>query len=83
MDEHAHHRARLTSGVGAQTLRAQTVRPSRRQVNFVKGDDYVRASEPAIADWKAKVGRTGIDGDKLIAAAKELVAKYTNRAHNN
>jgi TRAP-type transport system periplasmic protein len=56
------------------------------EVNFVKGDDYeawVRASEPAIADWKAKAGRAGIDGDKLIVAAKELVAKYTNRAHNN
>jgi TRAP-type transport system periplasmic protein len=55
-------------------------------VTFVKGDDYeawVRASEPAIQDWKAKVGRAGIDGDKLFTAAKELVAKYTDRSHNN
>jgi TRAP-type transport system periplasmic protein len=55
-------------------------------VTFVKGDDYeawVRASEPAIQDWKAKVGHAGIDGDKLIAAAKELVAKYTDWSHNN
>jgi TRAP-type transport system periplasmic protein len=55
-------------------------------VTFVKGDDYeawVRASEPAIQDWKAKVSRSGIDGDKLIAAAKELVEKYTDWSHNN
>jgi TRAP-type transport system periplasmic protein len=55
-------------------------------VTFVKRDDYeawVRASEPAIQDWKAKVGRAGIDGDKLFAAAKELVVKYTDWSHNN
>jgi TRAP-type C4-dicarboxylate transport system substrate-binding protein len=54
-------------------------------VAFVKADDYeawVRASDPAIQDWKAKVGRAGIDGDKLIAAARGLVAKYTNWSHN-
>jgi hypothetical protein len=74
MDERAHHRTRLMSAVGAQTLRAQTVRPfaaAGGEVNFLKGDGYeawVRANEPAIAHWKAKVGRTGIDGDKLIAA---------------
>jgi TRAP-type C4-dicarboxylate transport system substrate-binding protein len=54
-------------------------------VTFVKADDYeawVRAGDPAIQDWKAKVGRAGIDGDKLIAAAKELVAKYTNWSYN-
>jgi TRAP-type C4-dicarboxylate transport system substrate-binding protein len=56
------------------------------EVTFVKGDDYdawVRASEPAIERWKAKVGRAGIDGTRLIAAAKELVAKYTARARND
>jgi TRAP-type C4-dicarboxylate transport system substrate-binding protein len=55
------------------------------EVTFVKGKDYdawVRASEPAIHDWKARVGRAGIDGDKLVAAAKQLVAKYTDRVHN-
>ncbi len=55
-------------------------------VTFVKGDDYeawVRASDPAVADWKARVGRAGIDGDRLFAAAKELVTKYTDRSHNN
>jgi TRAP-type C4-dicarboxylate transport system substrate-binding protein len=55
-------------------------------ITFVKGDDYeawVRASQPAIQQWKAKVARAGIDGDNLIAAAKELVAKYTDRSHNN
>jgi TRAP-type C4-dicarboxylate transport system substrate-binding protein len=49
-------------------------------VTFVKNDDYaawVRASERASEAWKAKVGRAGIDGAKLIAAARELVAKYT------
>lgn len=44
---------------------------------------WVRASEPPIEDWKTKVGRAGIDGGKLIDAAKELVAKYTDRAHND
>ena len=39
--------------------------------------------EPVIEKWKAKVGRTGIDGAKLIAAARELVAKYTERARND
>jgi TRAP-type C4-dicarboxylate transport system substrate-binding protein len=56
-----------------------------RDVTFVKGGDYeawVRASEPAFAFWKANAGRAGIDGEKLITAAKELVAKYTNRALN-
>jgi TRAP-type C4-dicarboxylate transport system substrate-binding protein len=55
------------------------------EVTFVKGDDYeawVRASEPAVEVWKANVARAGIDGDKLIAAAKELIAKYTARARN-
>jgi TRAP-type C4-dicarboxylate transport system substrate-binding protein len=55
-------------------------------VTFVKGDNYeawVRASEPAIQAWKTKADRAGIDGDKLIAAARELVAKYTARSHNN
>jgi TRAP-type C4-dicarboxylate transport system substrate-binding protein len=54
-------------------------------VTFVKGDNYeawVRASEPAVELWKANVGRVGIDGEKLITAAKELVEKYTNRALN-
>ena len=55
-------------------------------VTFVKNADYeawVRASEPAIAAWKEGIGRrTGIDGDKLIGAAKELIAKYTARERN-
>jgi TRAP-type C4-dicarboxylate transport system substrate-binding protein len=56
------------------------------EVTFVRGEDYedwVKASEPAIESWKARVGRIGIDGDKLIAVARELVAKYTARAHND
>jgi TRAP-type transport system periplasmic protein len=55
-------------------------------VTFVKNDDYdawVEASQTVNEAWKAKVGRAGIDGDKLIAAAKELVAKYTERARHN
>jgi TRAP-type C4-dicarboxylate transport system substrate-binding protein len=55
------------------------------EVTFVRGADYeawVRASEPAVQFWKEKVARTGVDGDKLIAAAKELVAKYTDRVYN-
>jgi TRAP-type C4-dicarboxylate transport system substrate-binding protein len=55
------------------------------EVTFVKGANYdawVRASEPAIQFWKEKVGRAGINGDKLITAATELVAKYTARPHN-
>jgi TRAP-type transport system periplasmic protein len=55
-------------------------------VTFVKNDDYdawVEASQTVNEAWKAKVGRAGIDGGKLIAAAKELVAKYTERARYN
>jgi TRAP-type C4-dicarboxylate transport system substrate-binding protein len=56
------------------------------EVTFVKNDDYeawVDASAPAIEAWKAKVARVGIDGARLIAAARDLVAKYTDRAYNN
>ena len=56
------------------------------EVTFVKNQDYeawVQATEPVIERWKAKVGRTGIDGAKLIAAARTLVAKYTERARND
>jgi TRAP-type C4-dicarboxylate transport system substrate-binding protein len=48
-------------------------------VTFVKNNDYeawVRASQPAIDSWVAKVGRAGIDGHKLVASARALVAKY-------
>jgi hypothetical protein len=49
-------------------------------VTFVKNDDYAawqQASRSANDAWVAKVGRLGIDGTKLVAAAKALVAKYT------
>jgi TRAP-type C4-dicarboxylate transport system substrate-binding protein len=49
-------------------------------VTFVKNDDYAawqQASRSANDAWVAKVGRLGIDGTKLVVAAKELVAKYT------
>ena len=52
-------------------------------VTFIKNDDYeawVQASQPVNETWVAKVGRAGIDGARLIAAAKELIAKYTMRA---
>jgi TRAP-type C4-dicarboxylate transport system substrate-binding protein len=52
-------------------------------VTFVKNEDYeewVKASQPAIESWMAKVGRTGIDGAKLISSAKHLVAKYAMMA---
>lgn len=48
-------------------------------VSFVKNDDYeewVQASQPTIDGWIAKVGRDGMDGSKLLASARELVAKY-------
>jgi TRAP-type C4-dicarboxylate transport system substrate-binding protein len=55
-------------------------------VTFVKNDDYeawVRASEPAIAAWKEQVSRrAAVDADKLIAAARALVEKYTGLAHD-
>jgi TRAP-type C4-dicarboxylate transport system substrate-binding protein len=52
-------------------------------VTFVKNEDYeewVQASQPAIDSWVTKVGRAGIDGTKLIASARELVAKYAMQA---
>lgn len=52
-------------------------------VTFVKNKDYeewVRASEAAIESWIARVGRAGIDGAKLVASARHLVAKYAMRA---
>lgn len=48
-------------------------------VSFVKNEDYeewVSASQPTIDGWVAKVRRDGIDGGKLLASARELVAKY-------
>jgi TRAP-type C4-dicarboxylate transport system substrate-binding protein len=54
-------------------------------VTFVKNEDYeawVAASQPAIETWKAKMGKAGIDGAGLIAAANDLVAKYTARSRN-
>jgi TRAP-type C4-dicarboxylate transport system substrate-binding protein len=57
------------------------------EVSFVKNADYdawVRASEPAIQTWKERAGRrAGIEPEKLIAAARELVAKYSARARND
>jgi TRAP-type C4-dicarboxylate transport system substrate-binding protein len=55
------------------------------EFTFVKGEAYeawVEASRPAIEGWKAQVGRDGIDGDKLIAAAQALIVKYTARKYN-
>ena len=53
-------------------------------VTFVKNDDYDAGQAATVNEaWKAKLGRAGIDGGKLIAAAKELVAKYTERARHN
>jgi TRAP-type C4-dicarboxylate transport system substrate-binding protein len=55
------------------------------EFTFVKGQAYeawVEASQPAIESWKAQVGREGIDGSKLIAAAQALIAKYTARKYN-
>jgi len=55
-------------------------------VTFVKNEDYdawVEATRSVNEAWQAKVGRVGIDGAKLIAAAKELVAKYTARARHD
>jgi TRAP-type transport system periplasmic protein len=52
-------------------------------VTFVKNDDYeawVEASQSVNETWVAKVGRAGIDGARLIGAAKALIAKYTMRA---
>jgi TRAP-type C4-dicarboxylate transport system substrate-binding protein len=52
-------------------------------VTFVRNDDYeawVQATQSVNEIWKAKVARAGIDGAKLIAAAQELVAKYTMQA---
>jgi TRAP-type C4-dicarboxylate transport system substrate-binding protein len=54
-------------------------------VTFVKNEDYeawVKASQSAIDSWVAKVGRTGIDGTKLISSARELVAKYAMLARD-
>lgn len=50
---------------------------------FVKNEHYeewVQASQPAIDSWAAKVGRAGIDGAKLVSAAKQLVAKHAMMA---
>ena len=55
-------------------------------VTFIKGADYdawVEATQSVNEAWRAKAGRIGIDGAKLIAAAKELVAKYTERARHD
>jgi TRAP-type C4-dicarboxylate transport system substrate-binding protein len=52
-------------------------------VTFVKNEHYeewVQASQSAIESWVGKAGRAGIDGAKLIAAAKQLVAKYAMMA---
>jgi hypothetical protein len=35
---------------------------------------WVKASEPAVEGWKAKTARAAIDGEAVIAAAKDLVA---------
>jgi TRAP-type transport system periplasmic protein len=57
------------------------------EVSFIKNAEYeawVRASEPAIHAWKERVGRrAGIDSEKLLAAARALVAKYTARARDD
>ncbi|MDX2201161.1 MAG: TRAP transporter substrate-binding protein [Hyphomicrobiaceae bacterium] len=48
-------------------------------VTFVKNEDYeewVQASALVGEAWVDKVRRDGIDGAKLLASAKELVAKY-------
>ena len=55
-------------------------------VTFVKNEDYdawVEATQSINTAWTAKVGRVGVDGAKLIAAAQALVAKYTERARHN
>jgi TRAP-type C4-dicarboxylate transport system substrate-binding protein len=48
-------------------------------VTFVKNEHYeewVEASQPAIDSWVAKASHAGIDGAKLVASARRLVAKY-------
>jgi hypothetical protein len=31
---------------------------------------------PAVAEWKANMAKQGIDGERLYARAKELIAQY-------
>jgi TRAP-type C4-dicarboxylate transport system substrate-binding protein len=87
----AHSGASLSAELGRlwdeiEEIGRRSVAAAGGEVTFVKNTDYeawVQATEPAIESWKAKVGGAGIDGAKLIAAARALVAKYTERARNN
>jgi TRAP-type transport system periplasmic protein len=87
----AHSGASLSAELGRvwdeiEEIGRRAVAAAGGEVTFVKNADYeawVRATEPVVESWKAKVGRAGIDGAKLIAAARELVAKHTERARNN
>jgi TRAP-type C4-dicarboxylate transport system substrate-binding protein len=86
----AHSGAALSAELGRiwddiEEVGRNAVAAAGGEVVFVKNEDYeawVRVSEAAIEVWKAKVGRAGIDGARLIAAARELVAKYTARPRN-
>jgi TRAP-type C4-dicarboxylate transport system substrate-binding protein len=45
-----------------------------------EADRFIRATEPVYREWVNEVAARGLDGDKLLAAAREQVARYRPRA---
>jgi len=45
-----------------------------------EADRFIRATEPVYREWLAEVGARGLDGEKLLAAAREQVARWRPKA---
>jgi TRAP-type C4-dicarboxylate transport system substrate-binding protein len=58
---------------------AELVKKRGNTVGAITEEEAARwrkATEPVIEAWKAQVKERGLDGDKLVEAARELIAKY-------
>jgi len=45
-----------------------------------EADRFIRATEPVYREWVAEVGARGLDGEKLLAAAREQVSRFRPKA---
>jgi len=49
-------------------------------VSAAETDEFIKLTEPVVADWLKEVNAKGFDGQKLLANARELIQKYRPKA---
>jgi TRAP-type C4-dicarboxylate transport system substrate-binding protein len=74
LTEGARNRDR-TEAIARQTLRADP-RYTYIEPNTAFRAELERAMAPSFDDWKAGMGRVGIDGDRLLTRTRELIKQF-------